>query len=76
MAKPIRYKDGTMMMPGSGGYELATLKKTKELDKHMADLDKAWRKLEGRKPVAELSEREQMFEGRIPWNPALLQVAA
>lgn len=48
MSKPIRYKDGTLMMPGSDAHELATAGKTKELDKHMKELDEKWRKMEGR----------------------------
>lgn len=50
MSKPIRYKDGTLMMPGSDAHELATAGKTKELDKHMKELDATWRKHEGRPP--------------------------
>lgn len=46
-SKPIRYKDGTLMMPGSTGHELAVAGKTKELDKHMKEVDLAWRKLSG-----------------------------
>lgn len=76
MAKAIRHKSGVMMMPGTTGFELATEKKTKELDKHMEDLDKSWRKMEGRKPVAELSERELMLEGRTPWDPRRLKELA
>lgn len=34
MSKPIRYKDGTLMMPGSDAHEL----------------DATWRKHEGRPP--------------------------
>lgn len=73
MAKAIRHKSGVWMQDGTTGHELATDKKTKELDKHMDDLDKVWRKAEGRKPVAELDERELMLEGRTPWNPVRLQ---
>jgi hypothetical protein len=73
MAKAIRYKDGTWMQDGTTGHELATAKKTKELDKHMDDLDKIWRKAEGRVPAKELDERGQMLEGRIPWDPVRLK---
>ena len=73
MAKNIRHKSGVRMMEGTAGYELAISGKTKELDKHMDDLDKAWRKMEGRKPVSELTEREQMLEGRIKWDPVRLK---
>lgn len=62
-----------MMMPGTTGFELATDKKTKELDKHMDEIDKVWRKAEGRKPVSELSDRELMLEGRTPWDPVRLK---
>ena len=82
MAKPVRYKDGTLLMPGSEAFELYhnpprvkcngnTRQKT--LEGHMAELDAKWRKAEGRKPVAELTEREKMLEGRIPWNPRQLE---
>jgi hypothetical protein len=81
MAKPVRYKDGTLMMPGSHALELhldppkpkTNGVKVQTLDGHMAELDKVWRKAEGRKPVAELTEREKMLEGRIPWDPKLLE---
>lgn len=75
MAKPVRYKDGTLMMPGSRALELHEDKSkdaSQNLDKHMAELDKVWRKAEGRKPVAQLTEREKMLEGRTPWDPQLL----
>jgi hypothetical protein len=91
MAKPVRYKDGTLLMPGSVAHELATNppkpapitpqvtkvggkeKPQGGLHAHMDELDKAWRKQEGRKPVAELTERERMLEGRIPWDPVRLK---
>lgn len=93
MSKPVRYRDGTMLMPGSLAHELYTnppkpVAKTPQqtvlkgpkalpygitLEGHMAELDKAWRKAEGRKPVAELTEREKMLEGRIPWDPVKLK---
>jgi hypothetical protein len=73
MANPIRHKSGVLMQPGTGGHELALAGKHKELDKHMDELDKTWRKMEGRKPVSELTPRELMLEGRLPWNPAMLK---
>lgn len=76
MAKAVRYKDGTLMMPGSHALELYEDKSkdaSKNLDKHMTEVDKVWRKVEGRKPVAELTEREKMLEGRIPWDPVRLK---
>lgn len=39
---------GTWLAPGSDALVLYQLKKFKELDKHLAELDKAWRKLEGK----------------------------
>lgn len=73
MAKAIRHKSGVWMQDGTTGHELATAKKTKDLDKHMDDLDKVWRKAEGRNPVVELDERGLMLEGRIPWDPVRLK---
>lgn len=73
MAKPIRHKSGVWMQDGTMGHELATAGKHKDLDKHMDDLDKVWRRAEGRKPVAELDERGLMLEGRIPWDPVRLK---
>jgi len=81
MAKSVRYKDGTLMMPGSRAMELyldppkakTNGVKVETLEGHMAELDKTWRKVEGRKPVAELTEREKMLEGRIPWDPTRLK---
>ena len=73
MAKPIRHKSGVWMQDGTTGHELATAGKYKDLDKHMDDLDKVWRRAEGRKPVAELDERGLMLEGRIPWDPVRLK---
>ena len=43
----VKYKDG-WLAPGSHALELYEAKKFAELDKHLAELDKAWRKLEGR----------------------------
>lgn len=88
MSKPVRYKDGTLLMPGSVAHELYTnppkdVAKTPQqtvlkgpkalpyginLSQHMEDLDKTWRKAEGRKPVDQLTEREKMLEGRIPFD--------
>lgn len=81
MAKSVRYKDGTKIMPGTEAMELylnppRVLKvpnAPKTLEWHMNDLDAKWRKAEGRKPVAELTERDQMLEGRIPWDPVRLK---
>lgn len=79
--KRIRYKDGTWLMPGGKGHELylhppkvfKVPNAPENLDMYMARLDKEWRKLEGRKPVDQLTEREQMLEGRIPWDPVRLK---
>lgn len=81
MSKPVRYKDGTLIMPGSEAMELylhppKVMKVPNapvDLATHMAELDKVWRKQEGRKPVNELTEREQMLEGRITWDPNRLK---
>lgn len=63
------------IMDGTKGWELYHSKKPimkmpgqETLDGHMADLDAAWRRLEGRKPYAELTERERMQEGSVPWT--------
>jgi hypothetical protein len=81
MSKAVRYLDGTLIMPGTEAMELyqnppKILKvpnAPKSLSKHMEDLDKAWRKAEGRKSVSELTERDKMLEGRIPWDPIRLK---
>ncbi|WDS62123.1 hypothetical protein [Pseudomonas phage D6] len=72
-AKAFRYKDGTRVAANTTAAQLKADGKDKELDKHMKALDQTWRDDEGRKPVAELTEREKMLEGRIPWNPELLK---
>lgn len=82
MAKPVRYKDGTKIMPGTEAWELhhnppddpkTNGVKVKTLAGHMTQLDVDWRDMEGRKPVAELTERDKMLEGRIPWDPVRLK---
>lgn len=42
-----KYKD-IWLAPGSYAMELYQAKKMQELDKHLAELDKQWKKLEGR----------------------------
>jgi len=84
MAKFIRYKDGTKIMEGTTAWELhhhppRVVKRPNApmwLELHMEKLDEKWRSMEGRKPISELTEREKMLEGRIPWNPALLKQPA
>lgn len=79
--KPVRYKDGTWLMPGTGPWEmyhnppkiLKTPNAPQSLDQIMKELDDKWRKLEGRKPVNQLDERGLMLEGRIPWDPVRLK---
>jgi len=71
--KAFRYRDGTRVAANTTAAQLKADGKTKELDKHMKQLDTDWRDAEGRKPADELTEREQMLEGRIPWNQALLK---
>lgn len=44
----VKYKDHGYLAPGSFAMELCQARKWKELDKHLAELDKTWRKLEGR----------------------------
>lgn len=68
------------IMSGTKAYELYHSKKpimkvpgVETYQGCLADSDKAWRKAEGRKPFAELSEREQMLEGAIPWDPVRLK---
>lgn len=68
------------IMEGTQAWELYYTKKpqlkvpgTVTLDGHMAECDARWRKLEGRKPFAELNERERMLEGAIPWDPKRLK---
>lgn len=45
----VKYKDQGYLAPGSHAMELYQAKKFKELDKHLAELEKAFNKLEGRK---------------------------
>lgn len=45
--KAVLYK-GVWLAPGSDALAMYQLGKFKDLDKHLAELDKAWRKLEGR----------------------------
>lgn len=52
----------TLKQPGKG----------ETFETHMADLDAKWRKVEGRKPFAELNAREKMLEGVGPWDPSKL----
>ncbi|MNM20158.1 hypothetical protein D3C81_304910 [compost metagenome] len=78
MAKPfIRYTDGTKIMANeeSVAWNLAQGKKAdpEALAKHMKQLDTTWRSKEGRKPIKDLTEREQMLEGRIPWDAVRLK---
>lgn len=81
MSKPVRYRDGTLIMPGSEAMELHLHPPVRmkvpnapiDLHQHMAELDKTWRKMEGRKPIGELTYREQMLEGRIPWDPIYIR---
>ncbi len=49
-SKAVRYKDGTLMMPGSEALKLHEEGKHEELAKHMKKLDKTWRDMEGRSP--------------------------
>lgn len=76
MAKFVRHTDGTKIMANenSEAWNLAQGKDAnpEALAKHMKKLDDGWRKAEGRKPVHQLTEREKMFEGRIPWNRDIL----
>lgn len=48
--KAVRYKDGTLMMPGSEALKLYEDGKHTELEKHMRKLDETWRSMEGRPP--------------------------
>lgn len=78
MAKSVRYKDGTRIQENvnSEAWNLSQSKDPKDaerLKKHMQKLDEKWRSAEGRKQVAELTEREKMLEGRIPWDPVRLK---
>lgn len=68
-----------LIMSGTKAWELYHSKKpvrivpgAETLEHHLAEMDAAFRKLEGRKPALELDEREQMLEGIIPWNPMRL----
>lgn len=45
--KGVVYK-GVRLMPGSEALKLYEEKKWEQLDKHMAELDRVWRKMEGR----------------------------
>jgi len=48
----VRYKDKGYLAPGSHAMELYLDKKDKNhalLDKHLAEVDKLWKKIEGRK---------------------------
>lgn len=74
----FRYKDGTKVAGNTRAAELRLEgqkdpKKLKELDKHMKKLDDAWRDAEGRTPAKDLTEREKILEGRLPWNPVRLK---
>lgn len=82
MAKSVRYKDGSLIMEGTETWELYHNPpkvrtdgntKQKTLEGHMKELDDKWRKMEGRKPVSQLTEREKMLEGRIPWDRLRLE---
>lgn len=81
MGKSVRYADGTRIMEGTEAWDkyenppriLKVPNAPTSLTQHMQELDDKWRKLEGRKPVKELTEREQMLEGRIPWDPVRLK---
>lgn len=80
-AKPVQYKDGTWLMPGTDLWEMyhnpPKIQKVPNapasLDQLMKELDVKWRKAEGRKPVDQLTERELMLEGRVPWDPVRLE---
>ena len=79
MSKPVRYKDGTVIMPGTEAMELYESKAkdaSKKLEKHMKALDATWRKHEGRKPVDQLTEHEKMLEGLVPFNGELASIRA
>lgn len=44
----VKYKDQGYLAPGSHAMELYQAKKFAQLDKHLAEIDKIWRKSEGR----------------------------
>jgi hypothetical protein len=46
--KAVKYKDFGYLAPGSVAMELYEAKKWKELDAHCKELDKQFKKLEGR----------------------------
>lgn len=65
------------IMEGTKAWELYHSKKpimkvpgVETLDGHMAEGDIKWRKQCGLRPYAELTERERMLEGSIPWTQA------
>lgn len=65
---------------GTEAEELMTNKKPQlkvpgakaNIDQHMLELDQKWRKAEGRKQFNDLTDREKMLEGALPWNPEML----
>jgi hypothetical protein len=72
------------IMDGTEAWELFHAKpgkkdpKQKSLDEHMAEMDAKWRKSEGRKPYAELTERERLMEHNFTqpaWNALLAKEA-
>lgn len=71
--KAFVWKDGTRIASNTQAAQLKADGKTKELEKHMKKLDNDWRDMEGRKSIVELTEREKMLEGGIPWNPTRLK---
>lgn len=81
MSKAVRHKSGVWMQPGTEGWEkhhnppviMKVPNAPLSLDQYMEELDKKWRKAEGRVPVKELDERGLMLEGRIPWDPVRLK---
>lgn len=48
MYRAAIYYKGGYLAPGSDAFKMHQEKKFAELDKHLAELDKAWKKLEGR----------------------------
>ena len=81
MGKAVRHKSGVWMQEGTTGWDkyhnppviMKVPNAPQSLDQYMDELDKKWRKAEGRKPVDQLSERELMLEGRIKWDPVRLK---
>lgn len=78
MAKFYRHTDGTKIMANDESVAWNFTPHGKKpnpeaLAKHMTQLDQSWRSKEGRKPIKELTERDQMLEGRIPWDPVRLK---